>query len=101
MNFGQISFLDELASFLAYTSIFRILILSPLNLSSFTVTNVNPSFIWSVLYMDVLSTVVSMVFWNISVQKLGGTIAGMFLNFNPIFTSILLFLVLGERLTWT
>ncbi|MCR8924480.1 DMT family transporter (plasmid) [Priestia megaterium] len=75
--------------------------MSPLNLSSFTVTNVNPSFIWSVLYMDVLSTVVSMVFWNISVQKLGGTIAGMFLNFNPIFTSILLFLVLGERLTWT
>lgn len=84
-----------------YSAIFGILILLPFNLSSFTVTNVNPSFIWSVLYMGVLSTVVSMVFWNIGVQKLGGTTAGMFLNFNPIFTAILSFLVLGERMTWT
>ncbi|KAA9022600.1 DMT family transporter [Niallia endozanthoxylica] len=84
-----------------YSAIFGILILLPFNLSSFTVTNVNPSFIWSVLYMGVLSTVVSMVFWNIGVQKLGGTTAGMFLNFNPIFTAILSFLVLGEQMTWT
>jgi drug/metabolite transporter (DMT)-like permease len=84
-----------------YSSIFGILILLPFNLSSFTVTNVNPSFIWSVLYVGALSTVVSMVFWNIGVQKLGGTTAGMFLNFNPIFTAILAFLLLGERMIWT
>ncbi|MBT2724361.1 DMT family transporter [Bacillus sp. ISL-46] len=83
-----------------YSGIFGILILLPFNLSSFTVTNVNPSFIWSVLYVGVLSTVVSMVFWNIGVQKLGGTAAGMFLNFNPIFTAIFAFLLLGERMTW-
>jgi len=84
-----------------YSAIFGILILLPFNLSSFAVTNINPSFIWSILYMGVLSTVVSMVFWNIGVQKLGGTTSGMFLNFNPIFTAILSFLVLGERMTWT
>jgi drug/metabolite transporter (DMT)-like permease len=41
-----------------------------------------------------------MVLWNIGVQKLGTTTSGIFLNFNPIFTAILAFLLLGEKMTW-
>ena len=52
------------------------------------------------LYTGVISTVVCMVLWNIGVQKLGATTSGIFLNFNPIFTSILAFLFLGEQMTW-
>jgi drug/metabolite transporter (DMT)-like permease len=84
-----------------YSGIFGVLILLPFNLSSFTITNVDAPFVWSILYVGVLATVVSMVFWNVGVQKMGGTAAGMFLNFNPIFTAILAFLLLGERMTWS
>ncbi|MGC4377606.1 DMT family transporter [Fictibacillus sp. Mic-4] len=83
-----------------YSGIFGVLTLLPFNLSSFTITNVNASFVVSLLYIGILSTVVSMVFWNIGVQKLGGTAAGMFLNFNPVFTAILAFFLLGEKMTW-
>jgi drug/metabolite transporter (DMT)-like permease len=41
-----------------------------------------------------------MVLWNIGVQKLGAMTSGLFLNFNPIFTVILAFFLLGEQLTW-
>lgn len=83
-----------------YSAIFGLVILLPFNLSDFTVTNINPSFVFATLYTGVMATVVAMVLWNISVQKLGSTISGVFLNFNPVFTSILAFLLLGEKMTW-
>ncbi|EAO53829.1 Transporter, drug/metabolite exporter family [Bacillus thuringiensis serovar israelensis ATCC 35646] len=67
---------------------------------SFTVSNIDTSFITSLLYTGLISTVLCMVFWNIGVQKLGATTSGIFLNFNPIFTAILAFIFLGEELTW-
>lgn len=83
-----------------YSGIFGLIILIPFNVSDFTISNVNASFLGSILYTGVISTVLCMVFWNIGVQKLGATTAGIFLNFNPIFTAILAFLLLGERMTW-
>ncbi|MFI8707873.1 DMT family transporter [Bacillus sp. NPDC077411] len=83
-----------------YSGIFGIIILIPFNISDFTISNVNASFLGSILYTGVISTVLCMVFWNIGVQKLGATTAGIFLNFNPIFTAILAFLLLGEQMTW-
>jgi drug/metabolite transporter (DMT)-like permease len=71
----------------------------PFNLSTFTVQNTTWSFWLSLFYVGVLATVVSMVMWNVGVQKVGATAAGMFLNFNPVFTAILAFLLLGERMT--
>jgi len=41
-----------------------------------------------------------MVLWNIGVQRLGATEAGLFLNFNPIFTAVLAFLFLHEKMSW-
>ncbi|TQR12951.1 DMT family transporter [Psychrobacillus soli] len=83
-----------------YSAVFGLIVLLPLSVPDFTVSNINTSFICSILYTGVISTVVCMVLWNICVQKLGSTTSGVFLNFNPIFTSILAFLFLGEQMTW-
>jgi drug/metabolite transporter (DMT)-like permease len=83
-----------------YSGIFGLLIVLPFNLSDFTVTNINATFVYSILYTGGISTVVCIVFWNIGVKKLGATTAGLFLNFNPVFTMILAYLLLGERMTF-
>lgn len=83
-----------------YSGIFGLLVILPFNFSDFAVSNINTSFIQSILYTGVISTVACMVLWNIGVQKLGTTTSGIFLNFNPIFTAILAFLLLGEKMTW-
>jgi drug/metabolite transporter (DMT)-like permease len=83
-----------------YSGIFGLLIIIPFNLNDFTLTKINGAFISSILYTGIVSTVLCMVFWNIGVQKLGATSAGIFLNFNPIFTMILAFFLLNEKMTW-
>ncbi|SCL85468.1 DMT family transporter [Bacillus cytotoxicus] len=83
-----------------YSGIFGVILLLPFHIRTFTVTKIDASFVTSLLYTGLISTVVCMVLWNIGVQKLGATTSGIFLNFNPIFTAILAFLFLGEALTW-
>lgn len=83
-----------------YAGIFGVLVLLPINLPTFEIVNPGPAFWGSLIYSGLLSTVVAMVLWNIGVQKIGGTAAGMFLNFNPVFTALLAFVILGEVLTW-
>jgi drug/metabolite transporter (DMT)-like permease len=56
------------------------------------------SFWTAVAYTVVGSTVLAMVFWNIGVHHIGGTTSGMFLNFNPLFTAIFAYFLLGETL---
>ncbi len=84
-----------------YSGIFGLLVLLPFNLKDFSISNVNHSFMLSLLYTGFISTVVCMVLWSIAIQKLGATTSGVFLNFNPIFTAILAFLFLGESISWT
>lgn len=81
-----------------YSGIFGLLILLPFNLSSFRVTNMDASFVQSILYTGLISTVVCMVLWNIGVNKLGPSTSGLFLNFNPVFTALLAFAFLGEKM---
>ncbi|WP_408006972.1 DMT family transporter [Pseudalkalibacillus sp. A8] len=83
-----------------YSAIFGLMSLIPFNVTDFTVINITSSFIGSILFTGVISTVVCMVLWNIGIQKIGATTSGIFLNFNPIFTSILAFIILGEQMTW-
>ncbi len=83
-----------------YAGIFGVLMLLPFTSTDFTFTNVNTSFILSMLYTGIISTVVCMVFWNIGLQKLGATTSGIFLNFNPIFTALLAYLFIGENMSW-
>lgn len=82
-----------------YSGVFGVALMLPFNLTTFTVQNTTWSFWLSLFYVGVLATVVSMVMWNVGVQKVGATSAGMFLNFNPVFTAILAFFLLGERMT--
>ncbi len=83
-----------------YSGIFGVMILLPFHADGFDVKQVDASFIQSILYTGVVSTVVCMLLWNIGVKKIGATTSGIFLNFNPIFTAIIAFLWLGERMTW-
>ncbi|QDS36069.1 DMT family transporter [Brevibacillus brevis] len=83
-----------------YSGIFGVALMLPFNVTTFTISNTDWTFWLSLFYVGVMATVVSMVLWNIGVQKVGATSAGMFLNFNPIFTAILAFLLLGERMTF-
>lgn len=83
-----------------YSGLFGILILTPFHLGDITVQHIDATFIQSILYTGIISTVVCMLFWNIGVQKIGGTTSGIFLNFNPVFTALLAFLFLGEKMTW-
>ncbi|MFI8685922.1 DMT family transporter [Rossellomorea sp. NPDC077527] len=81
-----------------YSGVFGLLILLPFNLHDFRVTNVDASFVQSILYTGVISTVVCMVLWNVGVNKLGPSTSGLFLNFNPVFTALLAFVFLGEKM---
>lgn len=83
-----------------YSGVFGVLTVLPFNITHMQISNVNPSFVYAILYTGVISTVVCMLLWNICVQKVGATSAGIFLNFNPIFTVILAFFILKEKLTW-
>lgn len=83
-----------------YSGLFGLIFLFPFNLTDFTVSKVDSAFVVSILYTGVISTVLCMIFWNIGVQKIGAITAGIFLNFNPIFTAILAFFILDEKLTW-
>jgi drug/metabolite transporter (DMT)-like permease len=81
-----------------YSGIFGLLILLPFNLHDFKVSNVDASFVQSIIYTGVISTVVCMVLWNVGVNKLGPSASGLFLNFNPVFTALLAFAFLGEKM---
>lgn len=81
-----------------WAGIFGSLILIPFNIPTFGIENGTTSFWISVIYMSLGGTVLAMLFWNIGVQAIGGTNSGIFLNFNPIFTAILAFVLLGENM---
>ncbi|MFC3883322.1 DMT family transporter [Bacillus songklensis] len=81
-----------------WSGVFGVLITAPFTISSMAINNASMSFYVALLYSGIGATVLAMVFWNIGVQKVGGTKSGMFLNFNPIFTTVLAFFFLGEKL---
>lgn len=82
-----------------YSGIFGLILLFPFN-SNYTIITLSPSFVLALVYTGIVSTVVCVVLWNMGVKKLGATTAGIFLNFNPIFTALLAFLFLGEQMTF-
>ncbi|WP_134701622.1 DMT family transporter [Ammoniphilus sp. YIM 78166] len=82
-----------------WAGIFGVFVLIPINLPSFEIVEPDLSFWIALLYVSVGATVIAMLFWNLGVQKVGGTRSGMFLNFNPIFTAILAYLFLGETMS--
>lgn len=82
-----------------WAGVFGALVLVPFILPSPAITAPDTAFWIATAYVSVGATVIAMLFWNIGVQKVGGTKSGIFLNFNPIFTAVLSFMFLGERMT--
>ncbi|MFT9846459.1 DMT family transporter [Aneurinibacillus sp. REN35] len=82
-----------------WAGIFGVMMLIPFTATSFTIVNPDPAFWIATVYASVGATVLAMLFWNIGVQRVGGTKSGVFLNFNPIFTAMLSFWLLGEVMT--
>lgn len=80
-----------------WSGIFGLLLLAPVSITQLEIHNPTPVFWASNLYGGIAGTVLAMVFWNIGVQKVGATRSGIFLNFNPIFTAVLAYFLLGEH----
>lgn len=83
-----------------YSGVLGVTLLLPFNLTHFHITNIDIPFILALFYTGIVSTVVCMTLWNIGLQKIGAVKAGIFLNFNPIFTAVLAFFILHETLKW-
>jgi drug/metabolite transporter (DMT)-like permease len=79
-----------------WAGIIGVLFMIPFDLPTLSFTQLNTSFWSSMFYTAIGGTVAAMIFWNIGIQRVGGTKSGMFLNLNPIFTAILAFLLMGE-----
>ena len=63
-----------------------------------TIGEIGSFAITGILYMVLFPSVGSFVFWNLSVQRIGVSKAGVFLNLIPVFTASISG-ILGERIT--
>lgn len=81
-----------------WSGVFGVVGLLPF-VSSFSVHHVNVSFLLALIYTSIGATVLAMFLWNVGVKQVGATTAGMFLNFNPLFTALFAYILLHETLT--
>lgn len=50
------------------------------------------------LYLGIFPSVIGLIFWNKSVSNLGPSLASIFLNLLPVFTTIMAVIFLNEKL---
>jgi drug/metabolite transporter (DMT)-like permease len=55
-------------------------------------------FVGTVLYMAIFPSILSFLFWNYGVERLGASTAGLFIHLMPMFGLLLATLFLGEKL---
>ena len=79
-----------------WAGIIGVVVMLPFDLPSLMFSHLDTPFWVSLFYTAIGGTVIAMVLWNIGIQRVGGTKSGMFLNFNPIFTAVLAYLLMGE-----
>ncbi|GMA64257.1 DMT family transporter [Alicyclobacillus fastidiosus] len=79
-----------------WAGLLGVLFMLPFDLPKLTSVQLNTPFWSSILYGAIGGTVVAMILWNIGIQRVGETKSGMFLNFNPIFTAALAYVLMGE-----
>lgn len=84
-----------------WSGIFGVAFMLPFTYSTFEISSPGMPFWLATIYSGFGATVLAMVFWNIGIQKVGATVSGMFLNFNPIFTALLAYFLLDEVMTVT
>ncbi|WP_338131360.1 DMT family transporter [Cohnella rhizosphaerae] len=81
-----------------WSGIFGLAFMLPFNIQQFTLADASPAFWAAMIYIGVGATVVASLLWNLGVKRIGGTHAGIFLNLNPVFTALLAYLLLDERM---
>jgi len=59
--------------------------------------SLTPASLASLAYVAIFPSVLSFIFWNSSVDKVGANRAGIFIHLMPVFSIILAILFLGER----
>lgn len=88
-------------SFLIYTFALGALGLLPLYLWELTYSQafaLNVDVVASVLYVAVFPSIVAFFCWNRGVELIGANRAGLFINFIPVFASLMAIIWLGESL---
>lgn len=58
------------------------------------------SFVWTVVYMAIFPSILSFLFWNYGVERLGAATAGLFIHLMPMFGLLLATVFLDEELGW-
>jgi drug/metabolite transporter (DMT)-like permease len=91
-------------SFLGTTFIIGSLFLLPWYLAERIVVpdavNFSSGLLASVLYIAIFPSILSYLFWNHGVARVGANVAGLFITLMPIFTAVMGLLILGEPLYW-
>ena len=88
-------------SFLLYTFALGALGLLPLYLWELTYSRafeLNVDVVASILYVAVFPSIVAFFCWNRGIELIGANRAGLFINFIPVFASVMAIIWLGESL---
>lgn len=83
-----------------YSGMIGLVILGPFSMNDWQALSLTATGWLGVLYIGIMATVVCTLLWTICVEKVGATTAGVFINFDAIFTALLAFIFLGESITW-
>ncbi len=85
----------------AVSALFATLIMAPFAFAQeMDMTKISPFALTGILYLAIFPSVLSFIFWNMSVRAIGISQAGIFLNLIPVFTALISG-ILGERITGT
>jgi len=83
----------------AASALFGTIIMAPFALyEGINVANISSVAVTGILYMVIFPSIGSFVLWNMCIREIGASGAGIFLNFIPIFTAIISW-ILGEKIT--
>lgn len=78
-----------------------VLMVTPLHLAEamlFRAPNFTPAAILGILYVAFFASTLAYICWNRGVAEVGANKAGLFMHLIPVFSAILAFAILGERL---
>ncbi|GAA0681033.1 DMT family transporter [Marinobacterium maritimum] len=88
-------------TFFGFSVLVGVVVLLPLMLweqgGQFSVPTTEP-FLLTVLYMAIFPSILSFLFWNLGVERLGAPTAGLFIHLMPMFGLLLATVFLGESL---
>ncbi len=86
---------------LSFTVFFATIIILPLFIYDnimHPITNWDSLEIWTLIYMGIFNSVLSYLFWNLSLEKIGSLKSSMIYYLMPVFSSVEAYFLLGENI---